>query len=137
MAKKRTINVRNFKFTAEGLQLLADVEFTVKHDGETYLKGEEGHPYKCTLDLLMKQPEAVHHIVNTAVINLQNKRIRPMARSDAKAQFDGKVITMKDLYPGRGMVVMKREMTDEELMAELVKRGLKERFLKEAEDMDE
>lgn len=110
MASKRTINVRNFKFTTEGLQLLADVGFTVKHDGETYAKGEAGHAYKVTFDLLMNQAEAVHHVINTAVINLQNKLIRPMAAKDAKSAYEGKVLKMKDIYPGRGTVV-KKEMS--------------------------
>ena len=112
---KREITIKRFNANAQGCEILAEVKFTIKHDGEVYPPKSAGHEYKCTYDLTMTNTEGGHKLMNTVIITDQNMNLRALSHSECKALIEGKTRMMKDVYKGRGQVRVVKEMTPTEI----------------------
>lgn len=111
MAKKREITISKFNVTDAGCELKAKATFSLK-----MFEGDGAQEHVANFDLSMTKERLVALAMNTVVIDLQ-KHCRTLEQHSKVRELTKNVLGMKDVYPGRGTVVMKREMTPEEIIA--------------------
>lgn len=111
MAKKREITISKFNVTDAGCELKAKATFSLK-----MFEGDGAQEHVANFDLSMTKERLVALAMNTVVIDLQ-KHCRTLEQHSKVRELTRNVLGMKDVYPGRGTVVMKREMTPEEIIA--------------------
>lgn len=109
MAKKRNIIVSLFKHTAEGSQIKARVDFSLK-----LFEGDVSQEHTMNLDLLLPKGKLEALAANTVVIDVQ-KRLRELGDHAKVRAWTSSPVTYDRAYPGRGAITVKREMTPEEI----------------------
>ena len=109
MAKKRNIIISLFKHTAEGSQIKARVDFSLK-----LFEGDVSQEHTMNLDLLLPKGKLEALAANTVVIDVQ-KRLRELGDHVKVRAWTAAPVTYDRAYPGRGGVTVKRDMTPEEI----------------------
>lgn len=111
MAKKREITIGKFNVTDAGCELKAKATFSLK-----MFEGDTAQEHVANFDLSMTKERLVALAMNTIVIDLQ-KHCRTLETHAKVRDLTRSVLGMKDVYPGRGVVVSKRDLTPEEIAA--------------------
>ena len=115
MAKKREITISKFNVTDVGCELKAKATFSLK-----MFEGDVAQEHVANFDLSMTKERLVALAMNTVVIDLQ-KHCRTLETHAKVRALTANVLGMKDIYPGRGKIVVKRELTEAEKEALVLK----------------
>ena len=111
MAKKREISISKFNVTDAGCELKAKATFSLK-----MFEGDVAQEHVANFDLSMTKERLVALAMNTVVIDLQ-KHCRTLETHAKVRALTANVLGMKDIYPGRGAITVKRDMSPEEIVA--------------------
>lgn len=110
MAKKREITISKFNVTDAGCELKAKATFSLK-----MFEGDVAQEHVANFDLSMTKERLVSLAMNTVVIDLQ-KHCRTLEKHSKVRELTANVLGMKDVYPGRGAVTVRREMSPAEIV---------------------
>lgn len=129
MAKKREVNISRMNVVGDKVELAARITF-----GLAMFKGDTPVEHVMNIDFSMTLLQLVMLAIKSIVIDAQ-KYMRDKLGTHAKVrEWTGNTLGYKDVYPGVRVATMQKAMTDEELIAELKKRGLVDRFIDEVKD---
>jgi hypothetical protein len=131
MAKKQNITVHSCNVTDAGMELRFKAEFTT-----SLFKGDTPIPHIMNADLSFTDAEWKKILIKGIVIDEQKWERALNSHAKIRERL-GKTLTKADIYPGVRVSHVNREMTDDELMAEIAKRGLARRIADELEDQIE